>query len=329
MYESFYGLTAKPFHLAPDPRFFFPSSTHRRALAYLRYGVKKGEGFVVVTGGIGTGKTTLVETLLAELARIEDLVVARLSLVQIDGADLLRTVARAFGLIYEGPDQAALRQALEAFLAARKGEGSRALLIVDEAQELKRETMEQLLLLSQLQNGDDALLQSCLIGQEVFQEHLQSEGLKPLQRRIVGAYQLVPLGEAETKAYMQHRLTVAGWKGQEIFPVDTCRLIYRWTQGNLSQINMICDRLLLYGYQEEKRHINGDIFDAVAEEIELEHAVPLERPFELYARAPQGETAPAALAQGIEARVAALESEVSQLRRALSRLGAAADKLGS
>ena len=265
MYEEFYGLNGKPFQLSPDPAFYFGSKGHSSAFSYLKYGVYQGEGFLVITGDIGTGKTTLVRALLDELDTGE-VVAAQIVNTQLDADDLLRSVAAAFG-INVGPDsKARLLATIEAFLLTTFQRGKRALLIVDEAQNLGARSLEELRMLSNFQCGDNALLQSFLIGQPELRMLMRSPLMEQFRQRVIASYHLGPLDQADTRAYIEHRLAHVGWKNDPQFEADAFVAIHRATGGVPRKINSLCNRVFLAAYLSEK-HVLGraDIAAAVAE----------------------------------------------------------------
>lgn len=269
MYEAFYGLTGKPFQLNPDPSFFFGSKGHSSAYSYLKYGVFQGEGFIVITGEIGAGKTTLVRTLLEELDPAK-VVAVQLVSTQLDADDLLRSVAAAFGLPVRTGDKAQLLATLEAFLTSLITENKRALLVVDEAQNLTPRAMEELRMLSNFQLGDRALLQSFLIGQPELRDLLRAPTMQQLRQRVIASYHLGPMDEDETRAYIEHRLHRVGWKDDPTFEPALFKAIYRATGGIPRRINTFCNRLLLSGYLAEKHELREADAELVANEIEDE-----------------------------------------------------------
>lgn len=269
MYESFYQLTDKPFQLSPDPRFFFQSQGHKRALAYLRYGISQGEGFIIVTGGIGTGKTMLVRTLFDELDH-ESVVAGQIVTTQINPDDLLRVVAATFGLAHDGVSKSTLLKNLEAFFKARAQEGKRVLLIVDEVQNLPENSLEELRMLSNFELGGRSLLQSFLLGQDEFRPTLQSPSMEQLRQRVIAAYHLGPLSESETREYVEHRLEMVDWKDDPHFTDEAYEEIFKFTEGVPRRVNSLCDRLLLFGYLEERHTIDQEAVQSVAEEIKDE-----------------------------------------------------------
>lgn len=266
MYESFYGLTGKPFQLNPDPAFFFGSRGHKRAFAYLQYGVYQSEGFIVITGEIGAGKTTLVRSLFEQLDRGR-LVAAQLVSTQLDADDMLRAVSVAFGLPTRTVDKATLLASLEAFLCKLAIDGKRALLVVDEAQNLTPRAIEELRMLSNFQLGDQALLQSFLIGQPELREMMQGTHMQQLRQRVIASYHLGPMDKAETQAYVEHRLAHVGWTGDPAFDPLTFAAIHAGSGGIPRRINTLCNRLLLAGFLGEKHAFAADDVQAIAHEI--------------------------------------------------------------
>lgn len=267
MYISYYGFTAKPFQLSPDPRFFFGSRAHSRALAYLRYGLSQGEGFIVITGGIGTGKTTLVKSLFGELDSGQ-VIAAQLVTTQLEADEMLRSVAAAFGLPYEDVGKAALLRHFEDFLSGHARQGRRVLLVVDEAQNLPVRSLEELRMLSNFQIAEAPLLQSFLLGQEEFRHTLQDPGMEQLRQRVIASCHLTPLSDAETQEYIKHRLHVVGWQGEAPrFSESAFAAIHQYTQGIPRRVNVFCDRLLLYGFLEELQEFTEADVEAVAQEL--------------------------------------------------------------
>lgn len=271
MYESFYGLNAKPFQLSPDPRFFYGSKGHKRAAAYLDYGLSLGEGFIVITGEVGAGKTTLVRSMLKKLES-ENVVAAQLVSTQLDADDTLRMVGASFGLECEGISKSSLLKKIEGFLQAAQRQGKRALLLVDEAQNLTPRAVEELRMLSNFQSGDKPLLQSFLLGQPEFRKTLQSEDMQQLRQRVIASYHLGPMEALETRAYIEHRLKTANWQGDPAFDDDAFDAIFTFTGGIPRRINTLCDRLLLFGFLEEKHRLAGHDVLEVISDLQLEVA---------------------------------------------------------
>ncbi len=273
MYEAFYNLSTKPFSLSPDPRFFFGSSGHKRAMSYLRYGISQGEGFIVITGGIGTGKTTLVRNLFAELDK-ECIIAAQLVSTNLTPDELIKMVSAAYGLPYEGLAKVSLLQQLETFLRRAEAQGKRVLLVVDEAQNLPAETVEELRMLSNFQGENRSLIQSFLLGQDEFRHTIQSPGMEQLRQRIIASCHLSPLNKNEVRSYIEHRLKEVGWSSRPVITDIAFELIHKYTGGVPRRINVFCDRLLLYGYLEELFVFNPKVVTLVADELAAESAVP-------------------------------------------------------
>lgn len=270
MYDSYYKLSGKPFQLAPDPFFFFGSSTHKRALAYLRYGLSQGEGFIIVTGDVGTGKSTLVRTLFGSLENKKDIVAGELVNTQLDSSDILRMVAATFGLAHKSSEKTSLIKNLENFFISRQHEGKRCMLVVDEAQNLPLESLEELRMLSNLHNDGKTLIQIFLLGQSEFRENLAVPHLEQVRQRVTASYHLAHLTAEETQAYIEHRLRKVDWSDDPVFTAEAYQQIFEFTHGIPRRINTICDRLLLYGFLEEKHRIDGEIVKTVADEIAIE-----------------------------------------------------------
>ena len=273
MYEAFYGLTSKPFQLNPDPSFYFGSKQHSRAKAYLEYGVSRHEGFVVITGEIGAGKTTILRTLIDGLHGSE-VVIGHLVTTQLGAEDTLRMVGAAFGFHVKDVSKSELLITLEAFLVSQTGQGKRCLLIVDEAQNLTAHAVEELRMLSNFQFGNQALLQSFLVGQPEFREILQRPEMEQFRQRVAATCHIGPLDAEETQRYIEHRLKCAGSQGKPSFDPAVFEVIYKTTRGIPRRINSICDRLLLLGFLAEKTHLTAADVDEVMREFAEESAVP-------------------------------------------------------
>jgi len=269
MYESFYGLTGKPFQLNPDPSFYYGSRGHKRAFAYLEYGLYQSEGFIVITGEIGAGKTTIVRSLLEQLDPAK-VVAVQLVSTQLDADDMLRAVGAAFGLPVKSVDKAVLLASLEAFLCQLAVDKKRALLVVDEAQNLAPRAVEELRMLSNFQFGDQALLQSFLVGQPELRAMMQSPQMQQLRQRVIASYHLGPLDKGETQAYVEHRLKRVGWKEDPRFATACFDAIHELTGGIPRRINTLCNRLLLASYLAEKHSIDTNDVQAIAREIREE-----------------------------------------------------------
>ena len=266
MYESFYGLSGKPFQLNPDPSFYYGSRGHKRAFAYLEYGLYQSEGFIVITGEIGAGKTTIVRSLLEQLDPAK-VVAVQLVSTQLDADDLLRAVGAAFGLPVRSVDKAILLASLEAFLCQLAVDKKRALLIVDEAQNLPPRAVEELRMLSNFQFGDQALLQSFLVGQPELRAMMQSPQMQQLRQRVIASYHLGPLDKSETQAYVEHRLKHVDWKNDPEFEPGSFDLIHELTGGIPRRINTLCNRVLLAAFLAEKHSVGTSDVQMIAHEI--------------------------------------------------------------
>ena len=269
MYEAFYGLSNKPFQLNPDPSFYFDSKQHRRAKAYLEYGVMRNEGFIVITGEVGAGKTTILRGLLDSLNR-SDVVVGQLVTTQLDAEDTLRMVGAAFGFQVKGVTKSELLITLEAFLIGQASQGKRCLLVVDEAQNLSPRAVEELRMLSNYQLGTQALLQSFLVGQPEFREILQRPEMEQFRQRVAATCHIGPLDLEDTQHYIEHRLKCAGSTGQPEFEPEAFQAIFNASQGIPRRINAVCDRLLLLGYLNNKALLTVADVDEVVKEFARE-----------------------------------------------------------
>ena len=266
MYEDFYGLTGKPFQLNPDPSFYFGSKQHRRAKAYLEYGLLRNEGFIVITGEIGAGKTTIVRGLLDSMD-VNQVTAANLVSTQLDAEDTLRMVGAAFGVRVKDVSKADLLMALEAFLVTQVSEGKRSLLIVDEAQNLTPRAVEELRMLSNFQFGKQALLQTFLVGQPEFREILQHPNMQQLRQRVTATCHIGPLDVDETRGYIEHRLKCAGSSGRPEFDPNAFEVIFKATAGIPRRINSVCDRLLLLGFLGDKECLSVEDVNEVVHEM--------------------------------------------------------------
>ncbi len=321
MYESFYHLRAKPFALNPDPKFFFGSKGHKRAMAYLEYGLSLGEGFIVITGEIGAGKTMLVRNLFKKLEH-ENVVAAQLVSTQLEADDMLRAVTAAFGLEQEGLNKASLLKKLESYLLSVVKQGKRPLLVVDEAQNLAPRAVEELRMLSNFQHAERPLLQSFLLGQPEFRITLQSEEMQQLKQRVIASYHLGAMDMSETCAYIQHRLDMVGWKNDPRISDDAYQRIHEYTGGIPRKINTLSDRLLLLGFLSEKHDFSAAEVQEVIDDLGQEVA---------YSTAPTGiKPGPAnqaAAVAEVEVALMGLEDKVESMERTLNRMLAMMRKL--
>ncbi len=316
MYAKFYKLSTPPFQLTPDARFFYESTVHRQAMAYLVYGLHHAEGFIIITGEVGAGKTILVDNLLSTIDR-SNFVIAKIVTTLLGGDDLLHLVAGGFGIAKEGLAKGALLQRINDFVLAQQRIGKRVLLIVDEAQNLSFEALEELRMLSNIVVDKTMALQSFLLGQPQFRAILGSPRLEQLRQRVTAAYHLGPLNEDETKSYVEHRLGRADWKGDPQFSADCFPLIYRHTGGVPRQINALCSRLLLFGFLEELHVLQASAVEKVANDLRDEIAVVAAEPSDRISAA--GANGSNDALSRIAERLAVLEENVQRHSRVIKR----------
>lgn len=269
MYESFYKLCGKPFRLTPDPNLLFPSKGQKRAMSYLLYGLELGEGFVMITGAVGTGKTLLIQKLLADLA-LRDIAIASIASANLDSDDVLPAVAAEFQLPYEGRSKEALLQDLKQHLAELTTRQTHALLVVDEAQTLTPAALEMLRILSNLQQKGRALLQVFLVGQTELRDIIVRNHMEQLRQRIVASYKLEPLDAEESHAYILHRLHAVGWAHDPELHPAVFTAVQQASRGIPRKINLIMDRLLLYGFLEEAHQLDQAAVTTVLDEMREE-----------------------------------------------------------
>jgi putative secretion ATPase (PEP-CTERM system associated) len=278
MFHDFYGLTGKPFQLTPDPAFYFRSITHRKALSYLGYGLAQGEGFIVITGEVGAGKSTLVAHLMGTVDP-QRLAVAQIVTSKLDEDEIIHVVAQSFGLDIEGHDKASALGAIEGFLHEQARAGRRCLLVVDESQNLSVSALEELRMLSNFQLGSHPLLQTLLLGQPEFRVTLQSSpDLEQLRQRVIAAHHLEPMEKSEIEPYIIHRLEKVGWDGNPAFDQRVFMELYEASGGIPRRINQIANRLMLLGAVEERTRIDSAMLKAVLDEMAGEKAFPAAAP---------------------------------------------------
>lgn len=293
MYDQFYGLSGRPFQLTPDPRFYFESGTHRKAMSYLGYGLAQGEGFIVITGEIGAGKSTLVAYLMDTIDKSR-LNAVKLVSTRVEGDDMLRLVAQQFELPSENISKAELIQSIEFYLHDQARQGKRSLLIVDEAQNLTEGALEELRMLSNFQLGGHPLLQIFLLGQPEFRDMIQhSPRLEQLRQRVIATHHLTAMEPSEIEPYVVHRLSKVGWTGDPRFIGDAYEAMFAYSQGIPRKLNLLASRVLLLGALEELHEFNGDDIRAVIVDMDGDTAVYEGDPLDLGEPEPES-TAPTA-----------------------------------
>jgi general secretion pathway protein A len=275
MYTSFFGLNEKPFAITPDPRYLYLSERHAEALAHLLYGINEAGGFIQLTGEVGTGKTTVVRTLLSRVPQHAD--VAVILNPRLTPAEFLLTICEELGIVVAAPDRNSLKEMVDALnrrLLSAHAEGRRVIVIVDEAQNLSADVLEQVRLLTNLETATQKLLQIILIGQPELRELLARNDLRQLAQRITGRYHLHPLTREETHGYVRHRLKVAGAMN-DIFAPSALNEVHRLSSGIPRVINVTCDRALLGAYTTDTHKVNSPLVRRAAGEVYGRRFAPL------------------------------------------------------
>lgn len=314
MYDEFYGLTGRPFQLTPDPAFYFESLTHRKALSYLSYGLAQSEGFVVITGEVGAGKSTLVAYLMATIDPVR-LTAAQIVTSALDSEELIHVVAQSFGLRVQGHDKAAALGAIEGFLHDEARAGRRCLLIVDESQNLSIGALEELRMLSNFQLGSHPLLQTLLLGQPEFRTTLlEHPELEQLRQRVIATHHLDAMEANEVQAYIEHRMKRVGWDGNPSFDQRVFAEIYTATGGVPRRINQIVNRLLMLGAVDRRSRIDGAMLQQVLAELGQDGA-PVRTPVPA-----SGPVAPGAAGAELEQALAQRDAQIAELQHAIIEL---------
>ena len=322
MYEAFYNFTGTPFQLTPDSRFFFGSRGHSKAIAHLNFGLAQGEGFIIITGEVGAGKTTIVEWLRTQVDQAA-YTMARISTTQVSDNDLFRLAMANFGLEDEGLGKAALLRRFEGVLREHQVAGRRCLLIVDEVQNLSLAALEELRMLSNITVDGRSALQTILLGQPQFRRMLASPDLDQLRQRVLTSYHLGPLSREETRAYIEHRLHAVGWTDDPHWDAAAFDAVFDHTGGIPRRINRLCSRLLVYGVLEETHEITAAMVEATAEELQQDlegggaSAVDLPMPPTHHSRAHSGN---GAVSHDLLNRVEALEQRMAAREQVFRRL---------
>jgi len=272
MYEHFYGFRSKPFSLLPDPEFLYPSKKHRMALTLLEYGLMNQASFSVITGDIGTGKTTLIRKLLNQMER--DVVVGLITNTHPSFGELLQWVLLAFNLECQVKDNVDMYKTFMDFLINQYAANRRTVLIIDEAQNLGPQALEELRMLSNVNSEKDLVLQVILVGQPGLRDNLRDPHLEQFAQRISVDYNLEPLSADEMREYIHHRLRTAGGS-DELFDEEACEAVYRYSSGIPRLANLLCDTALVYGYAEQVRCINQRLIEDVVRDKQQSRILPL------------------------------------------------------
>ena len=345
MFDDFYGLKGRPFQLTPDPAFYFESLTHRKALSYLGYGLAQGEGFVVITGEVGSGKSTLVAHLMSTIDPAR-LTAAQVVTSKLDGEELVHVIAQSFGLLIDGHDKATALGAIESFLHEEARAGRRCLLIVDESQNLTIGALEELRMLSNFQLGSHPLLQTLLLGQPEFRETLHDHPkLEQLRQRVIAAHHLEAMESTEVQPYIEHRMKCVGWEGNPSFDQRVFAEVYTASGGVPRRINQIANRLLLLGAVDQRTRIDAAMLGQVLSELTEDGTLSLHRksapqpaptpvaapaapaasPAEPAVSAEATELAEIAALAQIEGALATRDAQISELQQAVLELANAGD----
>jgi putative secretion ATPase (PEP-CTERM system associated) len=265
MYNSFFGFTHKPFQLTPDPEFLFLSRVHKRALTYLNYGIADNSGFILITGEIGTGKTTLIRSMLKKIP--QKIKIARINNTKVGSAQLISMINEEFGIDTTGDDKTRMLSKLTDFLIDQYAKGGRSMIIVDEAQNLSPTLLEEIRLLSNLETDKSKLLQIILIGQPELKNILLRSDLEQLRQRIAVSAHISPLSREETEAYIRHRLKVAGNENAIIFGDGVMDELHAFAGGIPRMINIACDFILVAAYAEGLKTIDADLVKEITKEL--------------------------------------------------------------
>lgn len=277
MYEQFYHFQSNPFQLTPDERFFFASNSHQKAISYLDYGVAQGEGFVVITGDVGAGKSSLVSHYFPRLDR-NRIVASKIVTTQVDPTDAVRLALTGFGVAPKQADKASVLSAFRGFLLKQHKAKRRVLLIVDEAQNLPRATLEELRMLSNLEKDGQPLFQCFLLAQPQFMDILADPNMEQLRQRVIASFHLGAMTSEDTRLYVEHRLRTVGWRGNPLITEDAYDRIHEATQGIPRRVNTLCSRLLLLGALERLHTLDGAKVDEVVDDLAQEVTGMAERP---------------------------------------------------
>lgn len=313
-----FGLTGRPFQLTPDPGFWYESATHRKAMAYLGYGLALGEGFIVITGEIGAGKTTLLAHLLETIDpnRVEAI---QLASTLVRGDDVLKLVAHAMGEDCTGSDRAKILTVIESQLASRARAGKRVLVVVDEVQNMTIGALEELRMVSNFTTGSQPVVQFLLLGQPEFKETLSSHPLEQLKQRVIATHHLGPMEATETRSYIEHRLRHVGWTGRPEIADTAVEKVFDQSAGIPRRVNQLMTRAMLMAALEDTNVIGDELLDAVIADLQRE-----ENAGHVLRDAPTPSTAAALITDDVAldmaARITMLEAQVAEQEASLRKV---------
>ncbi|MCK4622662.1 MAG: XrtA-associated ATPase [Desulfuromonadales bacterium] len=323
MYTDFFGLSAKPFELLPNPKFLYLSKGHRKALSYLQYGVQEHAGFTLLTGEVGSGKTTLVRDIINKIS--SDMTLSMIFNTRVDAQQLIAMINEDFGLVVTGKDKVQLLRELNDFLLEECSAGRQPIIIIDEAQNLSEESLEEIRLLSNLEADTFKLVQIILVGQPELRQIIAKPSLRQLRQRISISCHLNPLNREETEEYIFHRIGTVGSRDCVSFAEGAFDMIFRFSGGIPRLINLICDFLLLSAFVEETRHIDIELVKDAVNELSFEDAplpassVEMERVIGHRERMPSP----------VEDRLAQIEENYAKLNASRSEKEAILERLSS
>lgn len=323
MYTDYFGLSAKPFELLPNPKFLYLSKGHRKALSYLQYGVQEHAGFTLLTGEVGSGKTTLVRDIINKIS--SDTTLAMIFNTRVDSHQLVAMINEDFGLKVEGKDKVQLLRELNDFLLAECSSGRQPIIIIDEAQNLSPESLEEIRLLSNLEADSFKLIQIILVGQPELKQIIAKPALRQLRQRISISCHLNPLNRDETEEYIYHRLATVGNRDCVTFNDGAFDMIYRFSGGIPRLINLICDFLLLSAFVEETKEIDIELVKDAVNELSFEEVGIGSSPVDAEQMAIHKERIPSTM----DERLAQIEENYAKLNASRSEKEAILERLSS
>ncbi len=323
MYTDFFGLSAKPFELLPNPKFLYLSKGHRKALSYLQYGVQEHAGFTLLTGEVGSGKTTLVRDIINKIS--SDMTLSMIFNTRVDAQQLIAMINEDFGLVVTGKDKIQLLRELNDFLLEECSANRQPIIIIDEAQNLSAEALEEIRLLSNLEADTFKLVQIILVGQPELRQIIAKPSLRQLRQRISISCHLNPLNREETEEYIFHRIGTVGSRDCVSFAEGAFDMIFRFSGGIPRLINLICDFLLLSAFVEETRHIDIELVKDAVNELSFEDAPLLASSVETERVIGHRERVPSP----VEERLAQIEENYAKLNASRSEKEAILERLSS